>query len=282
MKEKVAIQGFKGSFHQEAAEKYFGTDIEIAECLTFQQLVKAVSEGAADKGIMAIENFVAGSLLPNYSLLRDSDLQIEGEVFLRISQHLIALPEQSINNIREIQSHPMAIAQCDKFLHSLHDVRIVSTDDTALSAKLISENKLKGVAAIASEKAAEIYGLKPIAKSIENNPNNYTRFVVIGKTQPAEISEVANKASIAFALQHKVGSLQKALSAFSRYGVNLTLLQSLPQVGSPWEYYFHADLVFRHRDDFELAIIALKQNTSYLKTFGIYKEANINRNQNEN
>lgn len=282
MKEKVAIQGFKGSFHQEAAEKYYGTEIEIVECLTFQQLVRAVSEGAADKGIMAIENSVAGSLLPNYSLLRDSDLLIEGEMFLRISQHLLALPEESIRGIREIQSHPMAIAQCDRFLHGLHDVRIVSTDDTALSAKEISQKNLSGVAAIASENAAKIYGLKVLAKSIENNPNNYTRFVVIGKPNSTTVIDIANKASIAFALPHKVGSLQKALAAFSRYGVNLTLLQSLPQVGNPWEYFFHADIVFRHHDDLELAIKSLGNEATYLKIFGIYKEATLNQNQNGN
>lgn len=275
-KQKVAIQGFKGAFHQEAAEKYFKSEIELVECLTFQQVAQAVDSGRANKGIVAIENSLAGSILPNYAIIRDSELQIEGEVYLRINQHLLALPGQSVEDIREIHSHPMAIAQCEGFLHSLKHVKVVATDDTALSARHISENKLKTTAAIAGKRAAIEYGLAVLAESIETNPNNYTRFVIISKPGNINPALNANKASIAIALPHRVGSLQLALQAIARYGVNLTMLQSLPQVGSPWEYYFHADVVFRHEDDFGLAMEALNKHCTYVKVFGIYREANQN------
>ncbi|HOK61698.1 MAG: prephenate dehydratase domain-containing protein [Tenuifilum sp.] len=266
---KVAIQGFKGAFHQDAAELYFNTPLELVECLTFKELVNSVTEGRAEKGVMAIENSLVGSILQNYTLIRESDLTIEGEVFLRISQHLIGISGQRVEDIKEIHSHPMAIAQCDDFIQSIPHVKVFATHDTALSARDIALNQIKGVAAIASERAAREYGLEVIASSIESNLNNYTRFVVLGKTSKHSYSS-ANKASVAFSLAHKVGSLQAALQSFSRYGVNLTMLQSLPQGGNPWEYYFHTDAVFRHIDDFELALDSLKTIANEVKVLGIY------------
>ena len=266
---KVAIQGFKGAFHQDAAELYFNTPLELVECLTFKELVNSVTEGRAEKGVMAIENSLVGSILQNYTLIRESDLTIEGEVFLRISQHLIGISGQRVEDIKEIHSHPMAIAQCDDFIQSIPHVKVFATHDTALSARDIALNQIKGVAAIASERAAREYGLEVIASSIESNHNNYTRFVVIGKNTKHSYSS-ANKASVAFSLAHKVGSLQAALQSFSRYGVNLTMLQSLPQVGNPWEYYFHTDAVFRHIDDFGLALDSLKTIANEVKVLGIY------------
>jgi len=270
---KVAIQGFKGAFHQDAAELYFNTALELVECLTFKQLTSSVAEGQAEKGVMAIENSLVGSILQNYALIRESNLIIEGEVFLRISQHLVGLSGQRVEDIKEIHSHPMAIAQCDDFIQSMPQVKVFATHDTALSARIIALNQLKGVAAIASERAAREYGLEVIARSIESNQNNYTRFVILSRT-PKHSDSTANKASIAFSLPHKVGSLQAALQSFSRYGVNLNMLQSLPQAGNPWEYYFHTDAVFRHIDDFELALDSLKTIANEIKVLGIYRSGN--------
>ncbi len=275
MRKRVAIQGVRGAFHQEAARVYFKQDIDIVECLTFNQLVDCVENGMADYGVMAVENSLVGGILPNYALIRESTLTVIGEVYLRIVQNLMALPNQTINSITEVHSHPMALAQCDDFLLGRKGLRVVSSDDTALSARFIAENNLNGVAAIASTEAAKEYGLEVIAPSIESNKANYTRFMVLSPKKNNESQANANKASIAFALPHKSGSLQSPLQSFSRYGINLTMLHSLPQVGQCWEYYFHADLVFRHIDDFKLAQTSLAKHTSYLKVIGVYNAQNI-------
>ncbi len=265
MRKKVAIQGVRGAFHQEAARDFFGTDIEIVECITFTELIESIECGNASFGIMVVENSLVGGILPNYALIRESTLTVIGEVYLRIVQNLMALPNQTIDSIVEVQSHPMALAQCDDFLLQRRNLRVVASDDTALSAKLISENNLAGVAAIASVEAAKEYGLEIISPSIESNKANYTRFMVLSPTQNNETQIKSNKSSIAFALPHKSGSLQNALQSFSRYGINLTMLHSLPQVGQCWEYYFHADVVFLHIDDFNLALKSLKNHTNYLR-----------------
>ncbi|HNV51554.1 MAG TPA: prephenate dehydratase [Tenuifilaceae bacterium] len=279
MRKKVAIQGVRGAFHQEAARNFFGSDIEIFECLTFKELVESVERGKTSYGIIAVENSLVGGILPNYALIRESALTVIGEVYLRIVQNLMALPNQTIDSILEVQSHPMALAQCDDFLLQRRNLRVVASDDTALSAKLISENNLAGVAAIGSVEAAKEYGLEIIAPSIESNKANYTRFMVLSPEQNNDTQIKTNKASIAFALPHKSGSLQNALQSFSRYGINLTMLHSLPQVGQCWEYYFHADVVFRHIDDFNLALKSLKNHTNYLRVIGVYSTGNfINKN----
>lgn len=279
MRKKVAIQGVRGAFHQEAARNFFGSNIEIVECITFTELIESIECGNASFGIMAVENSLVGGILPNYVLIRESTLTVIGEVYLRIVQNLMALPNQTIDSIVEVQSHPMALAQCDDFLLQRRNLRVVASDDTALSAKFISENNLAGVAAIASVEAAKEYGLEIIAPSIESNKANYTRFMVLSPTQNNETQIKLNKASIAFALPHQSGSLQNALQSFSRYGINLTMLHSLPQVGQCWEYYFHADVVFRHIDDFNLALKSLKNHTNYLRVIGVYSAGNfINKN----
>ncbi len=270
MRKKVAIQGVRGAFHQEAARDFFGPNIEIVECITFKELVEAVECGKASYGIMAVENSLVGGILPNYALIRESVLAVIGEVYLRIVQNLMALPNQTIASIIEVQSHPMALAQCDDFLLQRRNLRVVASDDTALSAKFIAENNLTGVAAIGSIEAAKEYGLEIIAPSIESNKANYTRFMVLSQEQDNKTQIKSNKASIAFALPHKSGSLQNALQSFSRYGINLTMLHSLPQVGQCREYYFHADVVFRHIDDFNLALTSLKNHTNYLRVIGVY------------
>ncbi len=273
MVQKIAIQGIKGAFHQEAAKLYFNNNICIDECITFAALIESVETGKSKYGIMAIENSLVGSILPNYVLLRESSLSVIGEIYLRIVQNLLALPNQSINNLIEVHSHPMALAQCNDFLSRYPHIRIVESDDTALSAYNIANKKIVGVGAIASLEAAKEYGLEILAEGIETTRNNYTRFMILSKEQTQNTQEM-NKASIVFSLAHKPGSLQQALQSFSRYGINLTMLQSLPQSGHNWQYYFHADLTFRHIDDFNIAQIELKKHTNYIKILGLYKKGN--------
>lgn len=269
MIKKIAIQGIRGAFHQEAAKIYFGKNIEIVECLTFNKLIETVELHMADCGIMAVENSLVGGILPNYALIRESSLHVIGEVYLRVVQNLLALPNQTLDSIYEVHSHPMALAQCEDFLQQKNNLNIISSNDTALSAKLIAEKGLKGVAAIASIEAAKEYGLSVLESSIESNKANYTRFMVLSpKSNNKNLS--GNKASIAFALPHKPGSLQNALQSFSTHNINLTMLHSLPQVGHCWEYYFHADLVFDQISNFERAYELLKKHTNYLKIIGIY------------
>ncbi|HOG73164.1 MAG TPA: prephenate dehydratase [Tenuifilaceae bacterium] len=278
MYQTVAIQGIKGSFHHQAARECFGLDCTVTECLTFTDLVETVLSGVAGYGIMAVENSLVGAILPNYGLIRESSLTIIGEVYLRIEQNLLALPGQSVDEIKEVYSHPMALQQCGVFLSMLKDVRVVASDDTALSAKQVAEKGQKGVAAIASMDAAREYGLEVVQSGIESYKDNFTRFVALTQNPNVACSHMANKASIAFALPPKPGSLQKALQVFSRYGMNLTMLHSLPQVGQCWEYFFHADLVFRHIDDLNLGLQSLNRCTTFTKVMGIYHSESLNNN----
>lgn len=274
MKKIVSIQGVKGAFHYQAAQKYFGKEIQVNECKNFKELVETVELGFADFGIMAIENSLVGNILQNYALLRESKVLVVGEVYLRVVQNLIALPGENITSIIEIHSHPMALAQCENYLADRKGVKILASNDTAQAAKLISENKLKGVAAIASIEAAREYGLAVIDSAIETHKSNYTRFLVLS-LKPNNIKADFNKASVVFAIPHKTGSLQNALHALSKHNINLTMLQSLPQIGHCWEYFFHADMVFPGIDDFNMAQQALKRHTNYIKTIGIYKAGSL-------
>ncbi|HCT30686.1 MAG TPA: hypothetical protein DIW31_08095 [Bacteroidales bacterium] len=271
MKKIVSIQGIRGAFHQEAAERYFGSTIEINECITFRQLVESVEMGEAHYGIMAIENSLVGSILPNYALIRESSLQITGEIYIGIVQNLIAHHGESIDSISEVRSHPMALAQCADFFLKHPSIRLVECEDTALCAKQIAELKLRGVATVASENAAREYGLDVIAPSIESNKENYTRFLILEKKSLPTIQSGANKASITFTAKHKPGSLLHILKPFADNGINMTMLQSLPIVGSKWEYVFHADLVFDSILKFQAVLEIAKEHTSSLKILGLYR-----------
>jgi len=270
MKKIVSIQGVKGAFHQEAAESYFGSNIEIAEWLTFEQLIASVESGEASHGIMAIENSLVGSILPNYALIRESSLKITGEIYLRIEQNLIAFFGETLDSICEVRSHPMAIAQCANFFKCHSSIKLIECEDTALSAKLIANQNLKGIATVASKYAAQEYGLEIIQPSIESNKENYTRFLILEKKEIIQESQGFNKASISFTALHQPGSLLKVLQPFSEYGINLTMLQSLPVIGKKWEYIFHADLVFLSLDEFYQSLEIVKQHVSSLNILGVY------------
>ena len=269
---RIAIQGGYGAFHEIAAYGYFeNEEIEIVPGNTFKDLFGALKQGKVDFGITAIENSIAGSILPNYTLLLESNLKIVGEIYLRIKQNLVALPGQTISDIREVFSHPMAILQCQRFFDDYPDIKLIDTMDTALSAKEIADKKMMGAAAISSSRAAEKYHLSVIAESIETHKKNYTRFLIL-KGRNGENDDVAsvNKASLTFALAHKIGGLSKVLSILSFYEINLAKVQSMPIVGKDWEYQFFVDVEIENYQHYSQAIEAIKPFTSGLLILGEY------------
>ncbi|MDP4209782.1 MAG: prephenate dehydratase [Bacteroidota bacterium] len=272
MVKRIAIQGGAGAFHEIAALHYFGSEnIEIVPSLTFKDLFKTLKTQNADYGIMAIENMVAGSILPNYSLLRESNMKIIGEIYLRIIQNLVAMPGQTIDQLTEVYSHPMAILQCQKFFEEYPHIRLIESFDTALSAKDIADKKQMGIGAISSAQAAEKYGLEVMNSSIETNKMNYTRFLILAdKDEEIELDQPVNKASMQFSLAHEIGSLAKILSIFSYFDINLTKIQSLPIVGKEWEYFFYVDVEFSDYKIYEHALNSIRPFTSEFGILGEY------------
>jgi prephenate dehydratase len=273
---KIAIQGGYGAFHEIAALNYFkDEEIDIVPSNTFKDLFKSLKLAKADYGIMAIENSLAGSILPNYNLLRESNMKIIGEIYLRIKQNLVALPGQTIEDIKEVYSHPMAILQCQLFFDKYPHIRLVDSIDTALSAKDIQKHKRTGVGAIASSLAAGKYGLEIMSEGIETNKMNYTRFLIVKDRNGDNAKDSrANKASIHFALAHKIGSLSKILSILSFYDINLTKIQSLPIIGQDWEYQFYVDIMWDDDKRYIQALEAIKPFTSDLGVLGEYEKGN--------
>ena len=268
---RISIQGEKGSFHEVAARIFFSNeDITIVPCTTFDQTLMAVSEGAADFAAMAIENARSGSILSNYTLIRESGMKIIGEINLRIRQNLMALPGQTLMSVREIRSHPIALEQCMTFLSRLRGVTLIEADDTAGSARLIGENKLTGVATIASAAAAEIYGLEIIAPGIENYKKNYTRFVIAGDVKNARTD--GNKVSICFSTGHEPGSLAAVLVRLAELDINLSKIQSVPRLNGDWEYLFYADLELKPDHDIGLIKNILDNYTTNLEVLGVYNK----------
>ena len=269
---KIAIQGGYGAFHEIAAINYFENEnIEIVPKNTFKDLFTALKNGLVDYGITAIENSLAGSILPNYSLLLESKMRIIGEIYLRIKQNLVALPGQSLSDIKEIYSHPMAILQCQKFFEKHPTIKLIDSIDTALSAKEIHDKNLTGVGAIASSLAARKYNLDVLASSIETNKMNYTRFLILeGKNGVTANDGVINKSSITFAIAHEIGCLSKVLSILSYYNINLSKIQSMPIIGEKWEYQFYVDLELNDLKLYKQAIDAIKPFTSNLQVLGEY------------
>ncbi len=272
---KVSIQGFEGSFHQEAARHFYGKDVEVICCATFREVVKiAGNKKESNGGMMAIENSIAGSILPNYNLLQKSNLKIIGEVYLQIKQNLLVNPGVKLEDIKEVHSHPMAIQQCFGFLDK-YNWKLVETEDTALSAKHIHKHHSKHIAAIASRLAAEIYQLDMIAPNIHTLKNNYTRFLVLQRSEAAQEIEGANKASINFHTDHSKGSLARVLTNIAEAGINLSKLQSMPIPGSDFKYSFHADLEFDSKDQLMNALKDVKERTEELQVLGVYKNGKL-------
>jgi prephenate dehydratase len=268
---KVSIQGYEGSFHQVAARHFFGKDVDVVTCATFRDVVKvASSRKESDGGVMAIENSIAGSILPNYNLLQKSNLKVTGEVYLHIRQNLLVNPGVKLEEIREVHSHTMALQQCYDYLDR-YKWKLVETEDTALSAKHIHQHKSKHIAAIASKLAAELFGLDIIAPNIQTMKKNYTRFLILQREESVPVTEDANKASVNFHTDHSRGSLAKVLTKIAEGGINLSKLQSFPIPGSDFKYSFHADMEFNSIGQFEKVIAEVKPLTRALKIYGVYK-----------
>lgn len=272
MPKKICIQGFEGSFHQAAAQSFYGKDVAILPCSTFKDLVQlAGDKRESDGGVMAIENSIAGSILPNYNLLLKSKLRIYGEVYLQIHQNLLVNPGVRLDDIHEVHSHPMALQQCLGFLDQ-YNWKLVETEDTALSARYVHQYKSKHIAAIASRLAADLYGLEVLAPNIQSEKNNYTRFLVVGREDSMEPVADADKASVNFHTDHTRGSLAKVLTKIAEGGINLSKLQSSPIPGTEWKYSFHADMEFEHPKQFHKVIGDIKPITEQVRIFGIYKK----------
>jgi prephenate dehydratase len=270
---QVAIQGIATSFHEVAALSYFTEPIDTLECLSFHQLCESLKNGTADYAVMAIENSIAGSILPNYFLLQEYHFSIVGELYLPIHMHLLALPGVSIKDLKTIESHPMAIRQCSEFLHSLNGIEIRESDDTALSAKRVSELELKNTAAIANEFAAKKFGLQILEKRIETHKKNFTRFLIL--TRRSNGKAECNKASLSFEVANEVGSLADALMTFKSHSINLTKIQSIPIIGKPSEYSIHIDVEWRSRKSYDVAMREILRQVRNLNILGEYKKGRI-------
>ena len=271
----IAIQGVKGSNHHQVAASFYNKDISLVECLSFDALIDSLVENRADKAVMAIENSIAGSIIPNYNLVYHNNLHIIGEYYLNIHHHLMALEGQEIDDIKEIRTHPMAFLQCKTFLKQYPHIKLIEDVDTAETARRIQQENLKGVGAIAPEMASKLYDLKIIASDIQTIKNNSTRFIIL-KTKNKELakSEI-NKASLRFVLDHKRGSLATVLNVMSDCNLNLTKIQSLPIIEFPWKYAFFVDITFDGYHKFEKGKALLEIMAEEFRVLGEYKNARI-------
>jgi prephenate dehydratase len=271
MRTKIAIQGIKGSFHHQVAQDYYYQNVEVDECLSFEELVDSLLSGKSDQAVMAIENSIAGPIIPNYALIDKNNLHIIGEHYLDIHQNLMALKGQKIEDIQEVHSHPMALLQCMEFLKKYPNIKLVEDKDTAETARRIHQNQLKGIAAIASKTASEMYDLEILAPEIQTINNNMTRFVIIKKENSFVEENEINRASIKFELDHKRGSLAAVLNVMSDCKLNLTKIQSLPKIETPWKYSFFVDVTFEKYEDYTKAKALLTIMAEYFKVLGEYK-----------
>ncbi len=270
---KIAIQGIESSFHDMAVKKMFPNDeIDLVKCNSFEKVTTSINNLNADFGVLAIENTIAGSILPNYNLIDASNLSIINEVFLNIQMYIMALKSETIHDIVEIHSHPVALLQCKNYLQKFPPYfKIIEGADTASVAKKIKEQNLKGVAAIAGKQVAEKFDLKILDSKIQNNSQNQTRFVLVGKNIKI-YSKDANKATLKFKLDHRIGSLSNVLQLFSTFEINLTKIQSLPIIGKPWQYAFFVDVFFNDYTLFKDVIKVLEKAVKELKIIGVYKQ----------
>lgn len=272
---RIAIQGIKGSNHHQVVRDYFSDEVNLVECMSFHGLVDCLLDGTADKGVMAIENSIAGSIIPNYALIYDNDLHIIGEHYLNIHHNLMALKGQTIDDISEVRSHPMALLQCREYLKTKPNIKMVEDVDTAETAKQIHDKQLKGIAAIAPKVAADLYDLDIIVPDIQTINNNATRFIII-KTKNKELpKEEINKASVRFVTDHKRGSLATVLNVMSDCNLNLTKIQSLPIIETPWKYAFFVDVTFDEYDNFVKAKSLLAIMSEDFRVLGEYKNARL-------
>jgi len=275
MTKPIAIQGIKGSFHHEVAQLYFSDKAEVVECMSFDGTVDHLLKGDTDHIVMALENSIAGSIIPNYALIDTYNLSIVGEHYLDIQHNLLALKGQSIAEIKEVHSHPMALLQCKSFFKTYPHIKLVEAKDTADVAKQISEQSIKGIAAIASKNAAKLYGLSILVESIQTIKHNETRFVIVKRENHEIERKGLNKASLKFELDHKRGSLATILNVMSDCKLNLTKIQSLPKIETPWKYAFFVDTTFEDYKDYEKASSIMQLMAENFKVLGEYKNARL-------
>ncbi len=271
MNKKIAIQGIKGSFHHQVAQEYFYANIEVDECLSFEELVDSLLENKSSQAVMAIENSIAGAIIPNYALIDKNNLEIIGEYYLDIHQNLMALKGQKIDDILEVHSHPMALLQCMEYLKKYPNIKLVEDKDTAKTARRIHQKQIKGIAAIASKNASKLYDLEILAPEIQTINNNMTRFVIVSKNKIEIDKSNINKASLKFELNHKRGSLAVILNVMSDCKLNLTKIQSLPKIETPWKYSFFVDVTFDDYNDFSKAKSIIEIMAEYFKVLGEYE-----------
>lgn len=271
MNKIIAIQGAEGSNHHKVARDFYGENIQLKECMSFDALVAHLLEGSATDGVMAIENTIAGSIIPNYALIDSNNLHIVGEQYLNIHHHLMALANQTINSINEVWSHPMALLQCKEFFKKHPHIKLVEDVDTAEVAKRIANENLKGIAAIAPKIAAEIFGLQVLEDDIQTMKENATRFVIVQTEKPKLVPSQINKASLKFQLNHKRGSLAAVLNVLSDCKMNLTKIQSLPVIETPWKYSFFVDVTFEKYSDYQKLVKIIKIMAEEFKILGTYK-----------
>ncbi len=277
---KIAIQGIKGSFHHIVANKYFGQDIELVECMSFTEIPALLNQGKVDSAVMAIENSIAGAILPNYALIDEFNLSITGEVYINIHHHLMALKGQTLEDIKEVWSHPMALLQCRKFFRNKPEFKLIEEKDTAEVAKRIQRDQIKGVAAIASKMAADMYDLTVLKDDIQTIKNNSTRFFILKNSDdspynPSKLGSVKDKASVKFVTKHDAGSLAEILDIFGKHELNLTKIQSLPIIEKPWNYAFFIDLVIEDFVLYKNALHLISKKVSHLKILGEYHQNNL-------
>ncbi|MDX1762138.1 MAG: prephenate dehydratase [Christiangramia sp.] len=271
MNKKVGIQGIKGSFHHLVAMDYFHKEVKVMEHMSFHELVQKLAQKETTEAVMAIENSIAGSILPNYALIDEYDLKVVGEHYTPVNMNLMALHGQNIEDIKKVYSHPMALLQCKEFFKKHPHIKLIEDADTAEAAKRISEEGLKKTAAVASPAAAEMYGLEILAKEIHTIKSNATRFLVLGNKMKEPNGEVLDKASIKFDLKSERGSLVSLLNIIRDCYLDMTKIQSLPVIDEPWKYSFFVDVIFERPEDFQKAMDVLKLMTEDLKILGIYK-----------
>ena len=271
METTIAIQGIKGSFHHQVASEYFTENFPLDECMSFESLVKSLKENKSQKGVMALENSIAGSIIPNYALIDNNNLHIIGEHYLDIHMNLMAISGQKIEDIEEVHSHPIALLQCAVFFSQYPNIKLIESGDTAETARRIRNENLKGIAAVASPIAANLYGLEILASGIHTVKSNKTRFVIV-QTQNKELpKENINKASIKFELDDTAGSLATVLNVMNNCKLNLTKIQSMPIIETPFQYSFFVDVVFEKYKHYEKAKNILQLMTTHFKVLGEYK-----------
>lgn len=274
MKEKVAIQGIAGSFHHQVAREYFGNEVEVVECMSFQEVVTNLLSGGSQKAVMAIENSIAGSILPNYALIDENELRITGEHYIPIQMNMMAVPGQKIEDIKKVYSHPMALLQCKEFFKDYPHIKLIEDADTASVARRISENGKKHVAAVASKAAADLFDLEILAEGIQTVKNNTTRFLMLS-AEKGKTSNIPDKASIKFVMESKQGSLVSALNILRDFELDMTKIQSVPVIEMPWKYAFFIDVIFEDVEKFEKAMRILEVMTEELKVLGTYQNGLI-------